>query len=188
MCEAFAYTPMRQVPTSHFDGERACFGIAFDPSNAVPPMQIASSSAPHKQLPDAPVGLAAWWEPASDFATPVAFENRLRRSLAAARRETGTLAVVVMAVDAEGAAACRRVLRDTDVVTRREDGMLAVMLDGFDSAAEADRVAELVARRLQHLPGTGDGATGIAISEPRDRSPQTLLERAWSRVTEPAGL
>ncbi len=44
------------------------------------PMQIASSSAPHKQLPDAPVGLAAWWEPASDFATPVAFENRLRRS------------------------------------------------------------------------------------------------------------
>ena len=163
-------------------------GDPFDPSNAVAPMQIASSSAPHKQLPDAPVGLAAWWEPASDFATPLAFENRLRRSLAAARRETGMVAVVMMPVDAAGAAACRRVLRDTDVVTRREDGTLAVMLDGFDSAAEADRVAGLVARRLQRLPEAGDGAPGIAVSEPRDRSPQTLLERAWARVTEPAGL
>jgi hypothetical protein len=159
----------------------------FDSSHAVP-MQIASSSAPHKQLPDAPVGRAAWWEPASDLATPLAFENSLRRSLAAARRETGTLAVVVMAVDAEGAVACRRVLRDTDVVTRRGDGMLAVMLDGFDSAAEADRVAELVARRLQHLPAARGAAPGIAISEPRDRSPQALLERAWAHVTEPAGL
>ncbi|ARN19979.1 hypothetical protein [Piscinibacter gummiphilus] len=146
-------------------------------------MQIASSSALHKQLPDAPVGLAAWWEPASDFATPVAFESSLRRSLAAARRETGTVAVLMMSVDAAGAVACRRALRESDVVTRREDGSLAVMLDGFDSAAEADRVAALVARRLQRLPETGDDAPGIAISEPRDRSPQALIERAWARVT-----
>lgn len=154
----------------------------FDPSNAVPLMQIASSSAPHKQLPDAPVGLAAWWQPASDFATPVVFENSLRRSLAAARRETGTVAVLMMSVDAVGAVACRRALRNSDVVTRREDGTLAVMLDGFESAAEADRVAALVARRLHRLPETGDDAPGIAISEPRDRSPQALIERAWARL------
>lgn len=149
-------------------------------------MQTASSSAPRKQLPDAPVGQAAWWEPASDFATPVAFENRLRRSLAAARRETGTVAVLVLLADAPGATACRRVLRDTDVVTRRDDGTLAVLLDGFDVAAEAARVAHLVATRLRRLLGRDGAALGIAISEPRDRSPQAVLDRALAGLVQTA--
>ncbi|MET0350509.1 MAG: hypothetical protein ABW067_12035 [Rhizobacter sp.] len=149
-------------------------------------MQIASSSAPRKQLPDASTGSASWWEPAPDFATPLAFENRLRRSLAAARRETGMVAVLVMLVDAAGAAACRRVLRDTDVVTRRDDGTLAVLLDRFDSAADAARVADLVATRLRGLAEADGGALGIAISEPRDRSPQALLDRALACLVQTA--
>lgn len=149
-------------------------------------MQTASSSALHKQLPDVPVERAGWWEPGSDFATPLAFENSLRRSLAAARREAATVAVVTVVVDAAGAAACRRVLRDTDVVTRHEDGRLAVMLDGFESAADAGRVAELVARRLRRLPEGRGAAPAIALSEPRDRSPHALLQRAWAGLAEPA--
>ncbi len=87
-----------------------------------------------------------------------------------------------MAVDAEGAAACRRVLRDTDVVTRREDGMLAVMLDGFDSAAEAGPGGG--ARRAAICSTCPDGRRRHRHRDPRDRA--TAARRPCSNGPGPA--
>jgi len=72
------------------------------------------------------------------------------------------------------------------VVTRRDDGTVAVLFDGFETAADAVRVTDLVAARLRRLPETDGGALGIAVSEPRDRSPQVLLDRALACLVQTA--
>jgi diguanylate cyclase (GGDEF)-like protein len=131
-----------------------------------------------------------------------AFEDHMRHALAAARRDGGSCALVLVEVadstevsaslDDAGAPGVMRALggrmlqlaRTIDIVGRVGDRQLGLFLRGVRSQSEALRIAEMANAALADPPVTTAGGTvaiavslGVAFSDSND-APTDLIERA----------